>query len=460
MLFSTFVFQQHIIPTYFDNPVVFASFLSKLYRWGFNRVSSRRAGRYEFCSPTFKRLDSDSEPAAIAAAVNTTGNDGGGAPILQVQQQPIQAFSSSLQQVMAQTNQLPAPNPLPTSQADANNAITDLISNLISNIQGQQTSQQPSIPSQQSVLNQSTNQPNNTDANSILQGIMSSNQQPLLSPYSTPSRQPVLNQSTNNPLNMNHILQSFQERQHRNPTLNLLNTALSYLAGGQAPSSAQLMGHHSPSSQSNAMQALMSLYEMMLPQPALPNTNTTISADMSQLLVLVMQRIVEEEVQRRAQADAIHHAFILTIGQFVGGNNMIDGAERQRGLVASLGQTHGSTGETTTSGMTSRVPCSIAVQSQQVGMPPPSAAGNMNIQADSIAAILQAARRGDAAGQLEDDDHARNGPDNGDNEDGNDDREGRQLSQRKRKSPNDDQYDADDDRWTERLRPRKKSSRK
>jgi hypothetical protein len=240
MLFSAFVFQQHIIPMYFDNPIVFASFLSKLYRWGFNRVSrSTRAGRYEFCSPTFNRLDADIAPAAAdAVAVNLTGDDEGGAPI-QVQQQPAQVFSSSLQQdVMAQTNQQPPPDPL-SSQADANNAITDLISNLISNIQRQHSSsQQPSIPSQQSVLNQ----------------------------------------STNHPLNMNHILQSFQQRQHPNTTLNLLNTALSILAGGQAPSSTQLMGHHSPSSQSNnAAHALMSLCGMTLPQPTLPNANANAS---------------------------------------------------------------------------------------------------------------------------------------------------------------------------------------
>ena len=78
----------------------------------------------------------------------------------------------------------------------------------------------------------------------------------------------------------------------------------------------------------------------------------------------------------------------------------------------------------------------------------------------SLSATLQAARMGDVAGQLEDDNHARNGPDNGDNEDNNGDHEGRQLSQRKRKSPNDDQYDADDGSWTKRLRPRKKSPRK
>jgi hypothetical protein len=271
-----YILQQHIMPTYFDNPIGFSRFLRKLYRWGFKRVSSRRAGRYEFCSPTFKRMDADdSEPAAAhATAVDTTGNDGGGAPI-QVQQQPAQAFRLLLQQVIANTNQLPAPYPLP-SQEDAT-----AIMALLSNMQRQLRSQQPSIPSQQSVLNQNTDHPDDTDANSILQGIMSSNQQPLLTPHPTPSHQPVLNQSTNNLLSMNHILQSFQQWQHPNPTLNLLNTALSILAGGQSPSSAQPMGHPSPSSQINAIQALMSLYGMMLQQPTLINTNTSTAMSVS-----------------------------------------------------------------------------------------------------------------------------------------------------------------------------------
>jgi hypothetical protein len=438
MLFSAFASQQHIIPTYFDKQIVFASFLRKLYRWGFKRVSrSRRAGRYEFCSPTFKRLDADS---AQAVAADTSSN-GGGASI-QVQQQPPQAISSSLQQIMAQTNQLPPPNPL-SSQADANNAITDMISNLISNIQRQLSSQQPSIP----------------------------------------NRQPMLNQSTNHPLNMNHnILHSFQQRQHpnSNPTLNLLNTALSILAGGQAPSSTQLMGHHSPSSQSNnAVHALMSLYGMTLPQPTFPNTIT--SAAMSQpnniavqTLLTLMHRISENERERRAQADAVNHAIISTIGQFVGGNNMINEAERQRRLVAALGQTHGSTGVANTpnvalgSGMTVGVPYIGAAQSQQVDAPPPPAS-NQNIQADSIAAILQAARRDDAARQLEKARAQNNNPDNGAEEDGNDGggKADGPLSPRKRKSPDDGQYDgdddnswADDDSWNKRLRPRKKSPRK
>ena len=67
----------------------------------------------------------------------------------------------------------------------------------------------------------------------------------------------------------------------------------------------------------------------------------------------------------------------------------------------------------------------------------------------------------DAAGQLEDDDHARNDLDDGNYEDNsNGDHEGRQLSRGKRKPPDDDQYDTDDDSWTERLRPRKMSPRK
>ena len=209
--FLIFAFQQHIIPTYFDNPIVFASFLSKIYRWGFNRVSSRQAGRYEFRSPSFKRLHPDNAGLAACTAAKTSSNNGGGARI-QVQQQAIQtqAFSSSLQQVIAQTNQLLAPYPLQEANA---------IIALLSNMQAQLRSQQPSVPSHQRPLNQ-VNQPNNTAANSIFQGFLSSNQQPLLIPQSTPSQQlPVLNQSTTDPLIMNLILQPFQQTHHPNLTL-------------------------------------------------------------------------------------------------------------------------------------------------------------------------------------------------------------------------------------------------
>ena len=394
-------------------------------------MASRRAGRYEFCSPTFKRLDADSAPssftaaaAAAASAANTSSNDEGGAPI-QVQHQPAQIISSLLQQVMAQTNQLPAHNPQP-SQADAN-TITDLISNLISNLQAQ-------LSNQQSLLNQNTNRLNDTVGNSILQGFLSGNQQPLLSPQSTPSHLP--HHSTTNPLNINHTLQPFQQPHHPNPTLNLLNAVRSILVGGQAPSSVQLLGHSSPSSQINAVQTLMRLYGMSSPQPSLPNINN--SPAMSQLLVFVMQRVVEDELQRRAQLDAIQNAVMTTIGRNTGQGGILNNTivHTQQGIIPlSMPTTFGSTN-------------TAAPQPQQEGAPSssPLPAGNLNIQADSITAILQATRRGDAAGQLGNDDDS-----NGD------DHEGRPLSPRKRKSPDDDQYDTDDDSWTERLRPRNKS---
>jgi hypothetical protein len=176
---------QQTIPMYFDNQIAFASFQRKLQRCGFKQRTSRRAGHCEFCSPTFKRLGADSAPAAAvvaADAVNTSGN-AGIVDSIQVQQQPTQASASSplLQQVLARINQLPAPNP-PPSQTDAN-AITALLSNTLRN------NQQPSIASQQSVLNYA-------DANRILQGIMGSNQLPLPSSRPTPSQQPVPNHAT------------------------------------------------------------------------------------------------------------------------------------------------------------------------------------------------------------------------------------------------------------------------
>jgi len=346
MHFSIHPFQQGIIPTYFDNQIVFASFLSKLYRWGFSRLTIRQTGLYEFRSPTFRRLSADSAPAN--AAINTCSNAGGGASI-QVQQQPNQASSSLLQQVMALINQPPPPNP-PPSQADA-------IANLITNIQRQRSSQQPSIPSQQSVLNQNSNQPNNTDATGILQIIVGSSiqmqqQQPnqasssLLqqvlalinqSPPPNPppsqadaiadlitniqrqrsSQQPSIpsqHSALNHQLNMNLNLQPTQQRQNPNPTMNLLNAALSILVGSQTPSAHQR----------NAIQALMSLYGMLLRTGTFPNTNASPPA-MPQLnnmpaqsLLMLIHRVCEDERQRRVQADATQNAIIANIGQILG----------------------------------------------------------------------------------------------------------------------------------------------
>eukprot|EP00984_Skeletonema_dohrnii_P023851 scaffold12953_cov123-Skeletonema_dohrnii-CCMP3373.AAC.6 len=439
------------IPAYFGNPIVFASFLRKLQRWGFNRVSSRRSGRYEFGSPTFKRMDarSTSAPAAAAATTDTAGNASIQVP---QRQQQTQAWPS-LQQVMAQVNQqpMPAPNQQLPSQADAN-TIADLISNIHRGTQQPSTttsSQQP-VPNQMNVAN----------AISMLQNtIGSSQQQQLMGQNAMPSQQPEPNHASQlNNVAGNNYLQSFQQWQHPNPTMNMLNTILHHLDGGPT-SSAQMMGHSPPSSQINAVHALMSL-SGMLQQQSIPNTTPTMSQSnhMEPVLSLlqVLHRFVEEEHQRRAQMDALHHVIIATIGHIVGRNNT-DEAEGHRGAIGRSGEaTSQNIHLRNPTGMTVRVPYNNTAQSQHEGPPPPSA-GN-NIQADSIAAILQAALRGDTATQPQDTTRAQNnGPvTNNGNNDGNDEGEiDGSLSPRKRKSS--DNYDVDDDSWNKRLRKRKKS---
>eukprot|EP00984_Skeletonema_dohrnii_P023853 scaffold12953_cov123-Skeletonema_dohrnii-CCMP3373.AAC.8 len=468
-------FEEETIPTYFGNPIVFASFLRKLQRWGFNRVSSRRSGRYEFGSPTFKRMDarSTSAPADDAAATtstNTAGNDGGGASSQVSQQQQ--------QQVMAQRNQQPMPAPslqLPR-QADTS-ATADLIPNI------HRGTQQPSTTtsSQQPVLHQNTNQMNNADVNSMLQNIVGG----LLSGQnSVPNQQPVPTHASQlNNVAGNNYLQSFQQWQHPNPTMNLLNAVLN-LVGGPT-SSTQMMGHSPPSSQSNAVHALMSLSGMLQQQPSLPNTNTTTTpasgmsssagAMMSQpnnnnmssiiALLLVLQRFAEDEYQRRVQVDAIQNAIMTTIGHILGQVPTNNTAQQQQQQPqqprrqSQLGSNNNNTAQSSSS-------------QQAVGAPPPSSAAGNNIQADSIAAILQAAQRGDAAaappedttraqtnGPVDDDNNSDSENDDNDDEDDSEEDGPPRSTPRKRKaaSPDEDQYDADDDSWNERLRPRKKS---
>eukprot|EP00984_Skeletonema_dohrnii_P015161 scaffold6495_cov109-Skeletonema_dohrnii-CCMP3373.AAC.1 len=394
-------FETEIIPTYFDNPIIFPSFLNKLSRWGFSRVSSKQTGCLEFCSPTFKRLGNLSAPSPAAAATGKSRNTGGNGSV-QVQQQQVVHPSSS--QAMAPPN----PNPLSSS----NDNLADLIST-IQRISQQQ--QQPPIPSQQPILNQNTDQPepDNAAAISTVQSLLGNNQQ------------------------------SFEQFQQVNPTMNILNNLF---RGGQQPSPAQPMGYYSPPSQgnSNTVHPLMSLLSQ---QPTYPNPNSTaamshLNNDMAvQSLLMLLHRVGEEERQRRAQADATQNAIISTIVQILGVNNAE--AERQREIESNRIPT----------GMTVRVPYHDAGHPWQVGMPP-SAARNHNFQASSqIAAILQAARRENAAEQLEVEDARAqdNSPDSsGDVDDDNEEGECRgehdeqPLSSRKRKSP-DDGYGADED---------------
>jgi hypothetical protein len=319
-------------------------------------------------------------------------------------------------------------------QAGAN-AIAALLSNTQRQINNQQ--HHISSPSQTSVLNQSTCQPN-ACTSSILQNIVGSNQQPLSSKNSVPSQQPVLNHA--NQPNTNLMLQQLQQMQLLDPSLDLLDSALRILVGSQAHFSAQ------PSLQSNAVGALMSLYGMTSTTPPMSQRNIM---DVQTLLLLLYQ-LGEDERQRRAQADAIIHDLIIaTTGLVSGGDIMVNEAERQHGIVEAPGSNGGQNTSNMPlgSGTTVSVPCRMAGQPQQAGTPLPSA-GNLNIQADSLTTIFQPARRGEA-----------NDPENIDDEDSN---EGGKvdglLSPRKRKSSPDEGYGADDDdSWNKRLRPRKKS---
>lgn len=160
----------------------------------------------------------------------------------------------------------------------------------------------------------------------------------------------------------------------------------------------------------------------------------------------------EIERERRTQADAINHAIISAIGLFVGGNSMTDEAGSLGGLVAGLAQTLGSTGETNASNVPLGTNTIVDAPNhnsvahfQQVGAPPPPPAGNENIEAGSIAAILQAARRDDAAGQLGDVRAQNNNQGRGNHNYGYDGDGVAEVSSRKRKSPDEDQYDGDDD---------------
>jgi hypothetical protein len=202
--------------------------------------------------------------------------------------------------------------------------------------------------------------------------------------------------------------------------MNLLNAALNNLAGSQTPSP-QLQGD---SSQSNAIFAL--ILGFLTAHPITLNTSfmaTSQSNSAVPSLLTLMYRLVEEGRQRRAQADATQNAIMATIGRILGqGMNMIDEEERQRMLLSALEQTLRRTNNNDTA------------QNQQGILAPPSA-HNLKIEANSNAAILQAAKRDEAA-QLAEDTHSQQGNRQGGQSDDFDDYNARHLSsQRKRKFP-------------------------
>ena len=374
--------QKHVIPSHFDHPIVFPSFVRKLYRWGFTRMPRSNSDHYEFCSPTFRRFGADS----ATASTDASGNAGGGASF---------------------TNPQRPPNLLQTSQADA-------LAALLSNIQRNNLCQPPPLPSQQSI-----------NANSILQdyveGIQSilQQQQPIPSmnlftpnPSSLGQADPIgallsniqRNNQHNNqqqpplpnqqPINANSILQG--QQQQSNSEMNLLNAALNIFAGGQTPSP-QLQGD---SSQSIAIRALLS--GILPAQPSPPNTSfVALSQSNSAVpsLLTLMHRLIEEERQRRAQADAAQNAIMATIGRILSqGVDTVDEEERQSRVL------------------------------------------NLNAQADPIAAILQAVRRGEA-GQLQEDTRVQGDSDDSQCDSDDDDQyDARPTSaSRKRKSPEEEE---------------------
>ena len=355
-------------------------------------MPSSRAWYYEFRSPTFKRSGTDS--AAVAAAANPSTHAAKGASVTN----PASNQAPPLPQVVLTQDHPSVPIPFPPSQADA-------IMALLSNIQC--NNQQSRLPSQQSPIH----------GNSILQGIVNG-------------------------------IQSTQQWQHPNPTMNLLNNAVLHdLAGGRM-SACQQQGSFPHLPQISTIHPVASVSGMLPAQPTFHITSTTATSQSNmvlQLLVMLMHRIGEEERQRRAQAVAIQDAIILTLGQISRqGVNRIDEEERQRRALEGLRQA------------LSRTNNNSAAQNQQ-GLPAQAPVGDLNFQADRIAAILQAAFRRCEAEQPEENAQVDLHNNNQGNID--DDEDARKLSPgKKRKSPDNNSHndDEDDDSWNDRLRPRKK----
>lgn len=119
-------------------------------------------------------------------------------------------------------------------------------------------------------------------------------------------------------------------------------------------------------------------------------------------------------------------------------------------------------------GMTVRVPHDSRRahrRRHQEGAPPQLPAGNNNIQADSIAAILHVALIGDATTHPAEDAHGPNNAsmnnNSGSNQDDFEDKVDGSFSPRNRKRKSSDNCDdLDNDHWNRRLRKRKKSPRK
>jgi len=150
------LFYQDVIPKYFT-PIIFQSFLRKLYRWGFKRITTTHAGRYKFASATFVRRPAPS--TALNGAAGTVD--------------PIVPNNSALEMLL---RQLPAANAQPNQlntlallaqlQQSLQPAVTqdNHLNAALVNALAQQALPQIQLRQQQQI--------NQTQANSILQNLL------------------------------------------------------------------------------------------------------------------------------------------------------------------------------------------------------------------------------------------------------------------------------------------------
>ncbi len=197
---------QDIIPKYFT-PIIFQSFLRKLYRWGFKRIITTHAGSYKFASATFTR-----RPAPSATSNNGTVGPAGIA-VGSAGQAPFLPNDSALAMLLrqqsaanAQPNQLSLP--LLAQLQSLQPAVTpdnQLIA-VLTNAIAQQTL--PQIQLQQQI--------NQNQTNSILQSLLAQqlvNQRVL---HSLPS-------NAFSPAPINNLMMSSLGTASQNPLASLLN---------------------------------------------------------------------------------------------------------------------------------------------------------------------------------------------------------------------------------------------
>ena len=173
-------FFQDIIPKYFT-PIIFQSFLRKLYRWGFKRITTSHAGNYKFASATFTR-----SPVPSAASHDAAGPSGiafGQIPFQQAA--AVHAQPNQLIPLLAQLQQSLQPPVQPQPEAQYNEFGT-LLANAISRQQQSREVLQQMLLQQIVYQSMHNSVPSNAYVPALNQYIMSTY------PYGAPSSQDPL----------------------------------------------------------------------------------------------------------------------------------------------------------------------------------------------------------------------------------------------------------------------------